>query len=89
MSQRNTPATEAERRDFVQKLGRFRETLPDHEKGMLDALVITAEGAQGPADVQGYGWFWGNDPATPNWYSGVLPPGQTSPWWENYNTPWA
>jgi hypothetical protein len=79
---------EAERKDFVQKLGRFRETLPDHQKAMLDALTITAEGARGPAEAQGYQWFWGNDPLSPQWYGGVLPPGETSPWWQNYNTPW-
>jgi len=86
MSQRKRTATEAERREFVQNLGRFHETPPDHEKAMLDTLVITAEGAQGPADVQGYWWFWGNDPATPQWYSGLIPPGETSRWWQIVNT---
>ncbi len=88
MLQRNKTTMEAERKDFVQKLGRFRETLPDHQKAMLDALTITAEGARGPAEVQGYQWFWGNDPLSPQWYGGALPPGETSPWWQNYNTPW-
>ena len=86
MSQQDRTATETERKEFVQKLGRFRETLPDHEKAMLDALTITAEGAPGQADVQGYTWFYGDDPAAPRWYSGELLPGQTSLWWENYNT---
>ena len=82
MAQRSRTATEAERKDFVQKVGRFRETLPGYETAMLDALMITAEGAQGAADVQGYQWFWGDDPTNPVWYSGVLPPGETSPWWQ-------
>ncbi|HLH25990.1 MAG TPA: hypothetical protein VK066_26030 [Chloroflexota bacterium] len=89
MSQQTRKATEAERKDFIQKLGRFRASLPDHEKAMLDAIMITAEGARGAGDVQGYAWFWGNDPVTPRWYTGVQPPGATSPWWENYNTPWS
>jgi hypothetical protein len=88
MVQQNRAASEVARKDFVLKLGRFRETLSDDEKVMLDALTITAEGARGPADLQGYQWFWGNEPASPSWYSGVLPPGETSLWWDTYNTPW-
>ena len=89
MVQRNRTITEAERKDFVQKLGRFRETLPGHEQALLDALMLTAEGARGAGDVQAYGWFWGDDPMNPAWYSGVLPPGETSPYWENYDGPWS
>jgi hypothetical protein len=88
MAQRTT-TTKAERKELVQKLGRFRATLPKHEQAILDALTLTAEGARGAADVQGYQWFWGPDPLNPQWYSGTLPPGEVSPWWENYNTPWS
>jgi hypothetical protein len=88
MWQQTRTGTEIERKEFVQKLGRFRESLPDHEKAMLDAVMVTAEGARGPADLEAYHRFWGDDPATPHGYSGILPPGETSSWWENHNTPW-
>jgi hypothetical protein len=63
------------------RLGRFRETLPDHEKATLDTLMITAEGARWPAEVQGYQRFWGREPLHPQYHRGVLPGG------ENYNMP--
>jgi hypothetical protein len=88
MSQPNKTASEAERKAFAQKLGQFRSTLPAQEQRMLDSLVLCAEGAQ-PGDVQGYTAIFGTDATMPEWYAGLLPPAETSPWWQNYNTPWS
>ncbi len=54
---------ESEMKEFFGRLTQFRETLPDSQKRMLDAMAIAAFGAtQQPKegdDVQGYGWVWG------------------------------
>jgi hypothetical protein len=77
------------RREFIQKLGQFRKTLPQDQQKMLDAMVIVAEGAHNQNEVTPYGWIYGSgDPANPKYYDGTLAPGQTSPWWETYNQPW-
>jgi len=66
-----------ERQAFAQKLGRFREGLPDGEQRMLDAMVIAAFTPTEGNDVQPYGTFYAGAqyvPATsspnPAWYNG-------------------
>ncbi len=80
-------AQEQQRQAFIQKLGQFRATLSPDEQRMLDAMVMTAEGAR-PGDVEGYSWFFGNDSTNPSWYTGstdAVAPGQTSGWWQMYS----
>jgi len=89
MSEQAQLPTVEERQAFGQKLGQFRAELSADQQRMLDAMVMAAFTPQDQADVQGYWWFWGNDPATPQWYSGLIPPGETSRWWQIANTGWA
>ena len=58
MTQQQMPG-EGERKAFVEKLAQFRSTLQPGEQRMLDAMAITAFGAQEQGDVQGYTWFYG------------------------------
>jgi hypothetical protein len=51
---------ESERKAFLEKLGQFRNTLPQSEQRMLDAMATAAFQPQNPeGDVQGYGWVPG------------------------------
>ncbi len=80
--------SESERKAFIEKLGAFRNTLPQSEQRMLDAMAIAAFGAhQQPKegdDVQGYGWVWGPagwvwQPAT-FWQTGYAIAPVGTPW---------
>jgi hypothetical protein len=90
-------ADDSRRKDFIDKLFQFRQTLPREEQKMLDSLVLHAETAAPMGDVQGYGWFFGTDATNPQYYqTGTIAPGQTSGWWSTYtdtnafgNTPFA
>jgi hypothetical protein len=84
MSEQQWP-NEADRRAFVEKLARFRSTLPPHEQRLLDAMAIAAFGTPDqPDDVQGFGWFLG--PAGPE--SGAPTFYQTGWSWQWQATPW-
>jgi hypothetical protein len=64
-----------ERQAFAQKLGEFRDSLPQGEQRMLDAMAMAAFKPQ--SDVEGYEWFYSGPqyvPSTssrnPYWYNG-------------------
>ena len=58
MTQQQMPS-ESERKAFIEKLGKFRESLPPSEQRMLDAMAIAAFQPQDQGgDVQGY-WYYG------------------------------
>ena len=79
MSDAQMPS-ESERKAFIEKLGQFRNTLPQSEQRMLDAMAMAAfHGEEG--DVQGYQWFYGGYYAAPVWYQ----TGYATQW---YGTPW-
>ena len=80
MSQEPQIPNEAERKAFVEKLGRFRGTLQPREQAMLDAMAMAAFHAE-EGDVQGYQWFYGGYYAAPVWYQ----TGYATQW---YATPW-
>jgi len=72
--QAQLPSVE-ERQAFAQKLGEFRNSLPENEQRMLDAMVIAS--FTPAADVEGYEWFYTGPqyvPSTssrnPYWYNG-------------------
>ena len=76
---------ESERKAFLEKLGQFRNTLPQTEQRMLDAMATAAfqpQGAQG--DVQGYGWVptpGGPVYVGPQFYqTGWAPEWRMTPW---------
>ena len=56
MSQEPQFPSESERKSFLAKLGQFRESLPQSEQRMLDAMATVAFTPQEQGDVQGYGW---------------------------------
>jgi hypothetical protein len=61
---------ENERRSFIEKLGRFRQSLPESEQQMLDCMAITTFAPQDQHEVHGYQWFWSaTGPTGPGWYS--------------------
>ncbi len=78
-------ADEQRREAFIRRLFEFRATLPREEQRMLDALVLTAEGGRPARDVEAYSWFFGPNPAEPQWYTTyATAPGETSSWWKTY-----
>ena len=90
MTQQQMPG-EGERKAFVEKLAQFRSTLQPTEQRMLDAMAITAFGAQEQqGDVQGYGWFYGPQGAIytgPTFYQpGWRTQWTASPWGAAYQT---
>ena len=78
---------ETERQAFVEKVRAFRETLPEPEQHMLDAMVRAAFGPAAEAEekeVEGYHWVYtpyGPVYTTPTWYqTGWAPTWQYTPW---------
>jgi len=79
---------ETERKAFVEKVRAFRETLPELEQRMLDAMVVAAFGPaaeeEEEKEVEGYHWVYtpyGPVYTTPTWYqTGWVPTWQYTPW---------
>jgi hypothetical protein len=84
MSELQWPS-EAERKAFVEKLVRFRSTLPPHEQRMLDAMAIAAFGIpEQPDEVQGFGC----SPGSPGPASSAPTFYQAGWSWQWQATPW-
>ena len=68
--------SEQERRAFMDRLGQFRQTLPEREQQMLDGMVLAAFTPQNQGEVQGYDWIWTGTnyvwrQPVPAWYTTV------------------
>ena len=80
MSEQAKLPSEAQFNSFAAKVREFRNTLPQDEQPMLDAMVHAAFKQEDQGDVQGY--WWARYPAYPAWYGAPVYAG--TPWAYSY-----